>query len=367
MRGTATARFVQVAPPSTRSTEDVELAHRRAQRREEHARVVRRRRLVALAVLFVVLVLLALLVSSIFGSSGSSPRPVRTTATRNFAVGLRVMRFVDRSRTITLPNGTTEPRTLVTYVRYPALGASGATDVSGAPAASADGPYPLVIFGPGFARAPSVYASLLQSWARAGYVVAAPEFPVEGPDAPGGPNESDLPNQPADMRFLITQLLAGSAAATGPLHGLIRSSEVAVGGHSDGGDSALALAFDPTYRDPRVRAAVVLSGAEIPSAGEFEFPQGGPALLATQGTADTISLPSDTYTYYAAAKRPKYLLRLVGATHVAPYSYQEPQLAIVKSTTVAFLNAYLKNTPGALRALASAGHVPGVATLQAEP
>lgn len=356
-----------MAPPSTRSTEDVELARRRAQRREEHARVVRRRRLVALAVIFVVLVLLVVLVSSIFGSSGSGTGHPRKAAPSSVAVGLRVLRLVDRSRTITLPNGTTEPRTLVTYVRYPALGATGATDVSGAPAATADGPYPLVIFGPGFARAPSAYASLLQSWARAGYVVAAPEFPLEGPDAPGGPNESDLPNQPGDMRFLITQLLAASAAATGPLHGLIKPSEVAVSGHSDGGDSALALAFDPTYRDPRVRAAVVLSGAEISSSGEFEFPQGGPALLATQGTADTISLPSDTYAYYAAAKRPKYLLRLTGATHVAPYSYQQPQLSVVKSTTVAFLNAYLKDTPGALKALVAAGDVPGVATLQAEP
>ena len=108
-------------------------------------------------------------------------------------------------------------------------------------------------------------------------------------------------------------------------------------------------------------------GREIPSAGESKFPQGGPALLATQGTADTISLPSDTYTYYSAAKRPKYLLRLTGATHVAPYSYQEPQLSVVKSTTVAFLNAYLKDTPGALKALAAAGSVPGVATLQSDP
>ena len=83
-----------------------------------------------------------------------------------FAVGLRVITFTDSSRRIELPGGGTEPRILRTYIRYPALGSPSRTDVLDAPAARTSGPFPLVIFGHGFAHTPALYARLLQSWAR---------------------------------------------------------------------------------------------------------------------------------------------------------------------------------------------------------
>jgi dienelactone hydrolase len=294
-------------------------------------------------------------------SPGAKPRP------SSFAVGLRVLRLVDTSRTITLPNGTSVPRTLVTYVRYPALGPSDRTDLPNAPAARADGPFPLIIFGHGFAETPTLYAQLLQSWARAGYVVAAPVFPLESADAPGGPDESDLTNQPADMSVVISRVLEASSAGSGPFAGLVDPSHVAVTGQSDGGDTALAVAYDPTYRDPRVDAAVILSGAEIPGIGGFTFPAGSPPLLATQGTADTLNPPGATNAFFYVARRPKYLLRLFGAGHLPPYSHQQPQLGIVEQVTLAFLDGYLKHRPGALQRLVSIGSVPGTASLLAEP
>jgi hypothetical protein len=39
----------------------------------------------------------------------------------------------------------------------------------------------------------------------------------------------------------------------------------------------------------------------------------------------------------------------------------------VENTTIAFMDAYLKHQPGALRRIAAVGQVPGIATLQAEP
>ena len=278
-----------------------------------------------------------------------------------------MLRLIDTSRTIELPNGTREPRTLLTEVRYPALGPPGRTDLPGAPAARADGPFPLVVFGHGFAVTPALYARLLQSWARAGYVVAAPVFPLENANAPGGPDESDLANQPADMRFVISRMLAASGASSGPLAGLIDPTQIAVAGQSDGGDTALALAYDRRYRDPRVGAAVILSGAEMPGVGGFSFPPGGPPLLATQGTADTVNPPSFTHTFFNAARPPKYLLSLIGAEHLPPYSDQQPQLAIVERVTIAFLDAYLERRPGAQARLIPLGSVPGTATILAEP
>jgi len=256
---------------------------------------------------------------------------------------------------------------VVTYVRYPALGAPGASDLLNAPTARADGPFPLVVFGHGYAVTPGLYARLLQAWARAGYVVAAPVFPLENANAPGGPAESDLVNQPADVRLVISSMLAASSAGSGPLAGLVDPSRIAVTGQSDGGDTALAVAYDSSYRDPRVGAAIILSGAEIPSAEGFTFPRGGPPLLATQGTADTVNPPSATNAFFDVAQRPKYLLSLLGAEHLPPYSAEQPQLRIVERVTLAFLDGYLKRRPGALRRLVSMGNVPGTATLLAEP
>jgi dienelactone hydrolase len=375
---------VQPPPPPPRHLPRERPAHRRTgDARPSADHVSRRQRLVAVSLLL--LAAAGVAVSVLLASGGSSaPRHqtgrgapsraahVRAPATAqtppsSFAVGLRVVRLVDSSRTITLADGSTEPRSLLTYVRYPALGTPGEADLPGAPAASASGPFPLVVFGHGFNVTPSLYTRLLHRWAQAGYVVASPVFPLENPGAPGGPNEADLINQPADIRFVISRMLASSRLSSDPLSGLIDPSAIAVSGHSDGGDSALAVAYDPRSRDPRVGAAVILSGAEIPAAGEFAFPAGGPPLLATQGTADAVNPPSLTDAFFEAAGRPKYLLRLIGAEHLPPYTNEQPQLSIVERVTLAFLDGYLKRRPAALRRVISLGSVPGTAALVADP
>jgi dienelactone hydrolase len=255
---------------------------------------------------------------------------------------------------------------LVTYVRYPARGPASSNDLRNAPVARAGGPFPLIVFGHGFAVTPTLYSRLLRAWARAGYVVAAPVFPLENAAAPGGPNEEDLVNQPADVSFVVSRMLAETRAAGSSLSGVIDPARVAVAGQSDGGNTALTVAYDPPFRDARVRAAVILSGGEIPALGAYRFPAGGPPLLATQGTADTINPPSFTYTFFAQAARPKYLLSLLGAAHLPPYTRQQPQLSIVEHVTTAFLDHYLKRA-GTLARLEAEGNVPRIASLRADP
>ena len=223
----------------------------------------------------------------------ASPHSSGVTAFR-----VRVFRFVDHSRTIRLPDGRRAPRALVTVVRYPATG----------------GPHPLIVFAHGYALTPAPYARLLRAWTRAGYVVAAPVFPLENANAPGGPDESDLVNQPQDISFVITSLLNLSGRATGALGGRIDPSRIAVAGHSDGAETALAVAYDHRYRDRRIRAAIVLSGSALPGMGGF--PPTGPPLLAVQGTADSTNSPASTVAYFRLARRPKFLLWLLGAAHL---------------------------------------------------
>ena len=275
-----------------------------------------------------VVVLAATVVGTLgVAGSGSAKRPP--------GFDVRVFRFVDHTRTIALPDGRRIDRTVVTIVRYPSTG----------------GQYPLVVFGHGFALTP------------AGCVVAAPVFPLGNANAPAGPNESDLVNQPADMRFVITRLLALDSRPGGVLEGRIDPRRIAIAGHSDGAETALAVAYDNRYRDARVRAAVILSGAEMPAMGSFH--RNGPPLLAMQGTADPINAPDNTLSYYRLAMRPKFLVLLIGASHLPPYASEEPQLGIVERVTIAFLDHYLKR--GSVRAFMLAGRNPGLSTLEADP
>lgn len=264
----------------------------------------------------------------------SSHRPVQ----------LRVLRLVDHSRRAYFRNGTSGPRVLVTYVRYPADGR---------------GPFPLVVFGHGFALTPQNYTLLLDTWARAGFVVAAPVFPVENANAPGGPDERDLTNQAGDLSFVITSL-------TGPrsqLRGLIDPKKIAVAGQSDGAETALSAAYDRRYRDRRIDAALILSGGALP--GFEPPPPGAPPLLAVQGTRDPINVPATTTAYYRLMRRPRFLLWLIGATHLPPYTTDDRWAAVVDRTTTAFLDHYLRGA--ALRPLIAAGTQSGVARITSSP
>lgn len=249
--------------------------------------------------------------------------------------------FVDRSRSIRLPNGSHVARSLVTVVRYPA----------------AAGRHPLIVFAHGFALTPAAYARLLRAWADAGFVVAAPVFPLENANAPGGPTESDLVNEPRDISVVIDRLLRSTLAAE------IDPAKIAVAGHSDGAVAALAVAYDERFRDRRIRAAIVMSGAPLPGMGPFPHP--GPPLLAMQGTADAINAPANTAGYFRVAGRPKFLLWLIGASHRPPYTDEEPDLGIVEDTTIAFLDHYLNR--GSLRAFDVAAHRPTRTRLVADP
>jgi dienelactone hydrolase len=259
-------------------------------------------------------------------------------------VQLRVFRFVDHSRRAEFRNGTSGPRVLMTEVRYPTRG---------------HGPFPLIVFAHGFIETPDVYARLLDAWVEAGYVVAAPVFPVESPNAPGGPSESDLANEPGDLSFVISQL----TAPANPLRRLINSRKIAIAGQSDGAEAALSVAYDSRYRDRRIDAAIVMSGGAFP--GFSQPPPGSPPLLAVQGTNDPLNSPSTTTAYYSLMQRPKFLLWLVGAAHLEPYTTTDRWAGVVDRATTAFLGHYLDGAP--LRPLIDAGTLAGVARITSDP
>jgi len=213
-------------------------------------------------------------------------------------------------------------RTLVTVIRRP-LGLGG--------------PLPLVVFAHGWNSNPEVYESLLDTWAAAGFLVAAPTFPDSASTLPGAPI-SDYPQQAGDMSFVITSLLGGVA-------GPVDTARIAVAGHSDGGTDVALMALNPQYHDPRVRAYVSLSG-EIPAG--LEGPWGAPfpgALLVAVGTADEYGLLSRSLAVFQAAEMPKALLTLAGGDHLTTFIGPGAAEVTMRDDTVRFLDAVF-SSPG---------------------
>lgn len=261
----------------------------------------------------------------------------------------------------TATTSTAQPmRPLPTLVRYPATGPPDANEHSGAPAATSEGPFPLVVFSQGFDTATAAYGPMLDALASAGFVVAAPTYPDTDPSAGAELNEADLVHHPADLRFVIASLLSRPAAIPA---GLLDSHAVALVGQSDGGDLSLAGAYNTCCSDAAVKAAAILSGAEWASFGGAYFRSGAVPLLVVQGSADTINVPGCSAQLYDQAPQPKYYLDLLGAEHLPPYVEPGPYQATVERTTVDFLNGYLKHSRASVDSLLRDGNAPGTASI----
>ena len=338
--------------------------------------MVRRRRAVAVVGLVVLAVAAVNAVDAVSHSIGTTtvpevPATVGTPPLRSpFPVG-------SLSFTVTEPaTPSAAARSLTTYVRYPAVAGTGGPQTPATPYRGS-GPFPLVVFSGGYAVSPETYSILLDAWAAAGYVVADPDYPFTTPTSAGGLDESDIVNHPGDLSAVITALLnansrTGSKAAAGPariLVGTIQPAEIAAIGHSDGGDVTIAATADPCCRDPRIGAAVVLSGAENIVFGNTFFAT-LPAnslralpLLVVQGTDDSVNPEGCSVQLYDQAPPPKYYLSMVGQSHQGPYLQAGTALAIVQGVTTDFLNGTLKGSGTALASMATAGNVPGSSIL----
>ncbi len=248
-------------------------------------------------------------------------------------------------------------RTLMIDVRYPHARRSGGPGL-------ARGPFPLIMFAPGFMQCDGPYSDLLNAWAGAGYVVAAVNFPRTDCRVGVAAYEPDLLNQPGDMSYALSRLLALSARPGGLLSGLLSSRQIAVAGQSDGGDTVAALAANTCCTDHRLAAVAVLSGAEWPPMPGRYFPGGAPPMLFVQGSADTVNPPWTSVQLYAAdVARTRYYLDLFGATHTVPYWGANRTERIVAAATLAFFDRYVLGEAGALTAMTRDGNVRGAAAL----
>ena len=180
-----------------------------------------------------------------------------------YAVGKEDFRLIDSHRTTAAHNGNPEvaQRILETSVWYPAQNRPFEWLRPGPrPLATDTCPAPLVIYSHGFMSFRSNGAYLARYLASQGYIVAAANFPLTRFGTPGGPQFTDVINQPGDVSFIIDSLLGWSETAENRFAGCVDRKRIAAVGLSLGGLTTTLLTFHPEFRDPRIQAAVSIAG-----------------------------------------------------------------------------------------------------------
>ena len=267
------------------------------------------------------LVLLALAASP--GTAATTPTAATTEPVRH-----ETLTLVDPSRPTDDPGGTrgAPSRTLVTEVYVP----------------RGKGPFPVVLLAHGNHGNPGKLSQLLEAWAAAGYVAAAPAFPLTN-DLSGGPSILvDYRNQPGDLEFVLDELLARSRRKTGFLAGRIDPRHIGAAGFSLGGATVYGYAFNGAYR--------------------FR----GPVMFVHLRNDPIVSYDNSTAAY-AESTTPKLLMTLEQGVHPEPFE-NIPSVhdeAVIAATTK-FWDVYLRGE-GTIRAIVRAGADPGLSTVVAKP
>jgi alpha-beta hydrolase superfamily lysophospholipase len=323
------------------------------------------------------------------------------------SVGVTTRTWIDTSRP-TPQNGTAAAlpsRTLVTDVWYPTSApSSGQPAIQDAPLAPG-GPYPLVLFVHGSSSGRDQYTFLTTALAQAGYVVAAADFPLTALSTQGGPSDLHVSDQVGDLAFLCDQLKAAAEDAGDALNGAVDGLSYAVVGHSTGGAVAELAAFGGNdaliTHDPRVTAVVPLSGDACMFGPPFFRTRSVP-IFAIGATNDLFVRFANSGQWVFDNTSPPHLLAdIVGGQHLyftditflddadldpVPTGPTDPlavtleaygdagaclpvpapgtatpitpdaQHALVIQLVTAYLDAEMRNEPGALAALEAAGN-----------
>ena len=258
--------------------------------------------------------------------------------------------FVDHSRgtDATESAPAQDQRTLATTITYPV---------------GIKGPVPLVVLAHGNSGNPSKFSQLIGAWAAARYVVAAPVFPLTSNMTPGLGHPGDVSNQPADVTFVIDEVLKMSRPKTrGPLAGLVDKRHIGVAGLSLGGSTVIGLVSNTCCRDKRIDAAVLMSSYRVQFNGGKEVWRHVPALMLQSDADPRYPIIAETYPLLAT---PKWFVTLHGSSHSGPFEDStDPAHAAVPAITIAFWDRYLKGQKSAQTRLVDAVKAYGQADVE---
>ncbi len=268
--------------------------------------------------LFVVGFLLLAVVYVATGPEGPPAGSVSEVAldAGSYGVATAELTLVDDSRE-TPANGSyagAASRTLVTNLWFPDEAVEGGS--------------PLVVYSHGFMSNRSEGAYLAEALARQGYIVAAADYPLSNGAAPGGPNPTDVVNQPGDVSFIIDSLIA-MPEADRPFSGTVDATKIGVAGLSLGGLTSTLVGYHPRYRDERVRAVISIAGPAGMFTRRFFLTSAAP-LLMIGGTEDAV-VDYATHAAIIPERAPQgTLLTINGGTHISFAGIAEPSMRFVE-------------------------------------
>ena len=256
------------------------------------------------------------------------------------------------------------------------------------------GPYPLIIFNHGLYASGIRSLPLTEYLAGQGFIVAAPDFTDTKPldfvtivatdrikGTEGITNAEDVleildeftqviaDNKEVLLDYLekfrlkksrsvIDSMLELNCTDSSPFYGLIDENAIGMAGHSLGGLTTLGLIgkhYDPAMKDPRIKAALVLSAPAYPFEGSNTYID--TPIMVIYGEYDLPSLKPDVLrtVSYDNASPPKYYVVLKNCSHFAfsntpcknydsiPECQEcDSKVQVINSYSTAFFNRYLK-------------------------
>jgi predicted dienelactone hydrolase len=254
----------------------------------------------------------------------------------------------------------------------------------------AAGPFPVIIFSHGLGGSREGYAYLGQHWASYGYVSVHIQHPGSDTavwkDKPrpmesmkAAANVDNAIQRPLDVRFAIDQMEKLSREP-GPLKGRLDLGHIGVAGHSFGANTTLLVIGQrlpgpegdaKALRDPRIRAAIPMSSPapQVKNRLDEAFASIAVPCLHMTGTLDFspigATMPKDRRIPFDHIKGvDQYLVTFKGGDHMVFSDTKRPlgenkKDAIfhdmIRMSSVAFWDAYLKDDPAARRWLADGG------------
>lgn len=223
------------------------------------------------------------------------------------------LQLVDESRYLPDPlvEGQTLPRSFEVTLWRPA---------DGALSPPLQQPMPLVLYSHGIMSTADEGKHIGEHLASHGYTVAAPNFPLTNFSNGKDVVPADVVNQPADISFLLNELLARAADAEDVLYQRIDASRIAAVGMSMGGMTTHMLGYDPVRHEARLAALVAVAAPSAMFTRKYFSTRQVPYLM--------IASPQDAFIDYEQNALPilekiddATLLTIDGGSH-AGYSDQ---------------------------------------------
>ena len=226
----------------------------------------------------------------------------------------------------------------------------------------------LVILAHGFGGNPARFDAIGQRLAAAGYIVAAPTFPLTNEAAPGGFSQGalDTLSQPGDISFVIDALLQANRDRNDPLFERIDPERMGAMGHSLGGTTVIGATRVECCTDTRLDAtAYVEPGASfVETLFGAPYDRQGPPTLTFQGEVEFPISPEASRIFQASIDAPRILVEMVGGNHINMIerfgAEPDPLLDQAARMMIAFFDAYVADSPQeltrAFEALRRQGH-----------